>query len=40
MTFVYIYFWLYWVFLAAGRLSLVVWYSGYSLLRCLGFSLR
>ena len=33
-------FWLRWVFVAAWRLSLVVVSRGYSLLRCMGFSLR
>ena len=36
--FKFIYFWLYWVFVARG-LSLVVASRGYSLLRCVGFSL-
>ena len=37
--FIYL-FWLCWVFLAAGGLSLVVASGGYSSLRCVGFSLR
>ena len=36
----FIYFWLHWVFIAARGLSLVVVSGGYSLLRCVGFSLR
>ena len=36
----FIYFWLRWVFVAARRPSLVAVGSGYSLLRCAGFSLR
>ena len=36
----FIYFWLCWVFVAMCRLSLVVASGGYSLLRCVGFSLR
>ena len=41
-TFIYlfIYFWLRWVFVAAHRLSLVAVSGGYSSLRCAGFSLR
>ena len=35
----FIYFWLPWVFLAARGLSPVVVSGGYSLLRCVGFSL-
>ena len=35
----FIYFWLCWVFVAARGLSLVVASGGYSLLRCVGFSL-
>ena len=34
------YFWLRWVFVAARGLSLVAASGGYSLLRCVGFSLR
>ena len=34
------YFWLWWVFIAVGGLSLVVVSRGYSLLQCTGFSLR
>ena len=37
--FLCIYFWLYWVFVAARGLSLVAASRGYSLLRCSGFSL-
>ena len=37
--FIYFIFWLPWVFLAVGRLSLVVSSRGYSSLRCTGFSL-
>ena len=36
----FIYFWLYWVFVATCRLSLVAASGGYSLLRCMGFPLR
>ena len=36
----FIYFWLHWVFVTVRRLSLVVVSGGYSLLRCMGFSLR
>ena len=36
----FIYFWLCWVFIAARGLSLVVASGGYSLLRCVGFSLQ
>ena len=36
----FIYFWLYWVFVAAHRLSLVVASGGYSSLQCVGFSLQ
>ena len=36
----FIYFWLCWVFVAAHGLSLVVASGGYSLLRCVGFSLQ
>ena len=39
--FIFIYFfWLCWVFVAAGGLSLVAASRGYSSLRCVGFSLR
>ena len=38
--FIYFYFWLHWVFVAACGLSLVAASSGYSSLRCAGFSLR
>ena len=34
------FFWLCWVFVAVHRLSLVVASGGYSLLHCMGFSLR
>ena len=33
-------FWLHWVFIAARRLSLIVASRGYSLLRCVDFSLQ
>ena len=36
----FIYFWLRWFFIAAHGLSLVAASGGYSLLRCMGFSLR
>ena len=36
--YLFIYFWLPWVFIAAHGLSLVVAIRGYSLLRCMGFS--
>ena len=36
----YIFFWLCWVFIAVHGLPLVVSSRGYSLLRCVGFSLR
>ena len=36
----YFFFWLHWVFVAACGLSLVAASGGYSLLRCVGFSLR
>ena len=36
----FIYFWLHWVFFAVHGLSLVAARGGYSLLRCVGFSLR
>ena len=38
--FFYIYFWLFWVFVAAHRLSLVAASGGYSSLWCAGFLLR
>ena len=38
--YLFIYFWLRWVFVAARGLSLVVASRGYSLLRCAGFALR
>ena len=38
--YLFIYFWLRWVFVAARGLSLVVASAGYSWLRCAGFSLR
>ena len=38
--YLFIYFWLHWVFIAAYGLSLVAEIRGYSLLRCSGFSLR
>ena len=38
--YLFIYFWLHWVFVAARGLSLVVASGGYSSLRCVGFSLR
>ena len=38
--FLFIYFWLRWVFVAACRLSLVAASRGYSSLWCMGFSLR
>ena len=37
--YLFIYFWLHWVFVAARGLSLVVASRGYSSLRCTGFSL-
>ena len=37
--YLFIYFWLCWAFVAARRLSLVTVSGGYSLLRCVGFSL-
>ena len=40
ILFFLIYFWLRWVFIAARRLSLVAASGGYSLLQCVGFSLR
>ena len=36
----FIYLWLRWVFVAARGLSLVAASGGYSLLRCVGFSLQ
>ena len=38
--FLFFYFWLRWVFVAVGMLSLVAASGGYSSLRCMGFSLR
>ena len=38
--YLFIYFWLRWVFVAAHGLSLAVVSGGYSLLWCVGFSLR
>ena len=38
--YLFIYFWLFWVFVAACGLSLDAASRGYSLLRCTGFSLR
>ena len=38
--YLFIYFWLGWVFVAVHRFSLVSESGGYSLLRCVGFSLR
>ena len=38
--YLFIYFWLHWVFVAARRLSLVVASGGYSSLPCAGFSLQ
>ena len=38
--FIYFYFWLRWVFVAAHGLSLVAASGGYSLLWCAGFSLQ
>ena len=38
--YLFIYFWLHWVFVAAHGLSLVVVSGGYSSLQCTGFSLR
>ena len=40
LTYLLIYFRLHWVLIATGRLSLIVESGGYSLLRCVGFSLR
>ena len=37
--YLFIYFWLHWVFVAARGISLVVVSGGYSLLWCVGFSL-
>ena len=39
LIYIFIYFWLSWVFIAAHGLSLVVASGGYSLLRCAGFPL-
>ena len=38
--YLFIYFWLRWVFVAARGLSLVAVSGGYSSLRCMGFSLQ
>ena len=38
--YLFIYFWLHWVFVAAHGLSLVAVSGGYSSLRCIGFSLQ
>ena len=38
--FIYLFFWLHWVFVAAHGLSLVAASRSYSSLRCVGFSLR
>ena len=38
--FIYFYFWLPWIFVAACGLSLVAASGGYSSMRCAGFSLR
>ena len=38
--YLFVYFWLHWVFIAARGLSLVAVSRGYSSLRCAGFSLR
>ena len=40
ILFLFIYFWLHWVFVAARGLSLVAASGGYSLLWCVGFSLQ
>ena len=40
LKFLFIYFWLHWVFVAAHGLSLVAVSGGYSLLWCVGFSLQ
>ena len=40
INFIFIYFWLCWVFVAACGLSLVAASGGYSSMRCTGFSLR
>ena len=40
MSIYYFFFWLLWVFVAARGLPLVVVSWGYSLLQCVGFSLR
>ena len=39
-NYLFIYFWLHWVFVAARGLSLVAASGGYSSLRCTGFSLQ
>ena len=39
LYFLFIYFWLHWVFIAACRISLVAVSRGYSFLWCAGFSL-
>ena len=39
LIYLFIYFWLHWVFVAAHGLSLVAASGGYSLLQCAGFSL-
>ena len=38
--YLFIYFWLHWVFIAVHRLPLVTASRGYTLLQCVGFSLR
>ena len=38
--FLFIYFWLHWIFVAARGLSIVAVSGGYSSLRCVGFPLR
>ena len=38
--FMFVYFWLHWIFVAARGLSLVAASGDYSLLRCAGFTLR
>ena len=40
LVFLFYYFWLHWVFVAACGLSLVVVSGGYSSLQCAGFSLQ
>ena len=40
LKYLFIYFWLHWVFIAACGLSLVVASRAYSLLQCANFSLR